>query len=187
MTSPSRPKAAARRAINPEAPTAATVTAPPPSATPPVESAPAPAPVPVVFPPVVFDAKALVGIGDRQNEREVNVQMADGRLAVTAAGSPNDVIYRQPYNAIQSIAYSLSRNPLWLSPSGPAPAVRTGRVLGIFARSRHWVTVRSGDAADPSTIVLRFENADQVKHVVSALAERTGKTVVRVVEPKDPK
>jgi len=140
-----------------------------------------------VFPPVVFDAKALVGIGDRQNEREVNVQLADGYLAVTAAASPNDVIYRQPYSGIGSIAYSLSRHPLWLSPNGPVPAARTGRALGIFARARHWVTLRGPDATDPATIVLRFENAEQVKHVVSALTERTGRAAVRVVEPKEPK
>jgi len=144
-------------------------------------------PAATTFPPVVFDAKALVGVGDRQNEREVNVQMADGHLAVTAATDPSDVIYRQRYDAIRSIAYSMSRHPLWLSPDGPAPAVLTGRVLGIFSRSRHWVTVRGGDASDPSTLVLRFETAEQVTPVVRAFAERTGRTAVRVVEPKPPK
>jgi hypothetical protein len=72
---------------------------------------------------------------------------------------------------------------MWLSPNGPAPAARTGRVLGIFSRSRHWITVHGGDAGDPAIIVLRFENGEQVRHVVRAFAERTGRTVVRVVEP----
>lgn len=143
---------------------------------------------PAAFPPVVFDAKALVGAGDRQSEREVNVQLAQGYLAVTAAALATDVLYRQPYEAVRSIAYSLSRHPLWLSANGPAPAARTGRVLGIFPRTpRHWVTVRSGDVADPVTIVLRFENAEQVRDVVRAFADRTGQRAVRVVEPRDPK
>ena len=192
---PSPGKAASKRVINPERPLAASVSvipknespleASPPDPSPSSESAAAPRPP--AFPPLVFDAKALVGIGDRQSERAVNVQLADGYLAVTAAASPNDVMYRQPYDGIGSIAYSLSRHPLWLSQNGPTPAARTGRVLGIFARARHWLTLRSADAADPLTIVLRFENGEQVKHVVSALAERTGRTAVRVVEPKDPK
>jgi len=191
IPAPSPSKPVTTRAISTIRPDAAKVSSVPVNPSPPVESnavaTPAPVPPPTVFPPLVFDAKALVGIGDRQNEREVNVQLADGYLAVTAAASPNDVMYRQPYNGIGSIAYSLSRHPLWLSPSGAAPAARTGRVLGIFARARHWLTLRSADGADPSTIVLRFDNAEQVKHVVSALTERTGRTAVRVVEPKEPK
>jgi hypothetical protein len=197
---PEPAKAAAKRAINSERraaanPSASSLNASPVS-TPAPNAAPASAPqaaegaaavAPAVFPPLVFDAKALVGIGDRQTEREVNIQLADGYLAVTVAGSPNETLYRQPFKGIGSIAYSLSRHPLWLSPNGPAEAARAGRVLGIFSRSRHWVTVRSADAADPSTIVLRFENADQVGSVVRALAERTGRTAVRVLEPKEPK
>jgi len=192
---PSPVKAPSKRAINPERPATTVSAAPlnvsPPLSAPPLNPSPsserAAAAKPPVFPPLVFDAKALVGNGDRQNEREVNVQLADGYLAVTAAASPNEVIYRQPYKGIGSIAYSMSRHPLWLSPDGPALAARTGRVLGIFARARHWVTLRGADAADPLMIVLRFENGEQVTHIVSALTERTGRTAVRVVEPKEPK
>jgi hypothetical protein len=188
---PSPGQAAGKPVIDTTRPVVANANPVPLNASPSVESekvtAPVPTPAPTVFPPLVFDAKALVGLGDRQNEREVNVQLADGYLAVTAAASPNDVIYRQPFKGIGSIAYSMSRHPLWLSPDGPAPAARTGRVLGIFARARHWLTLRGADATDPATIVLRFENAEQVKHVVSALTERTGRTAVRVVEPKEPK
>jgi hypothetical protein len=179
-----------RRAVNTKTPAAATVSATPLNASPPVASPPGESDAvraPAAFTPLVFDAKALVGVGDRQSEREVNVQLADGYLAVTAAAVPTDVLYRQPYNAIRSIAFSMSRHPLWVSPNGPAPAVRTGRVLGIFSRSRHWVTLHGGDAADPSTIVLRFETDEQVRHAVRAFAERTGRTAVRVVEPKEPK
>jgi serine/threonine-protein kinase len=186
-------KAAGKRGIHAEPPAATNLSAsalnaspvnvPAPNALP--ANAPQAAEVtPSVFPPLVFDAKALVGIVDRQTEREVNIQLADGYLAVTVAGSPNEALYRQPFKGIGSIAYSLSRHPLWLSPNGPAEAARAGRVLGIFSRSRHWVTLRSGDAADPSAIVLRFENGDQVGSVVRALAERTGRTAVRVLEPK---
>jgi serine/threonine-protein kinase len=138
------------------------------------------------FLPLVFDARALVGIGDRQREREVNVQLADGNVTVTAAAFPNDVVHHQSYDAILSIAYSRSRHPLWISPDGPASAARTGRVLGIFPRSRHWVTLHSRDAAD-SLIVLRLENDGQAKRVIGALEERTRRHATLVVEPKDPK
>ena len=180
---PPRAKVPERAVVIPS--NATPITASPPNPSPSSEAAATPRPP--VFPPVVFDAKALVGFGDRQAEREVNVQMADGHVAVTGAGLPNDVLFRQPYDGIRSISYSLSRHPLWLSPNGPAPAVRTGRVLGIFARSRHWVTLRDTNAADASTIVLRFENAEQVGSLVRALAERTGRTAVRVLEPREPK
>lgn len=185
VTPPRVAKPVAKRAVETQPDPGADARPAPTTTSPPVESEARRATA--AFPPVVFDAKALVGIGDRQIEREVNVQLADGYLAVTAATIPTDVLYRQPFDAIQSIAYSLSRHPLWLSPNGPAPAARTGRVLGIFSRTRHWMTLRGGDAADPSTIVLQFENDEQVRHVVRALAVRTGRTAVRVLEPKDPK
>lgn len=150
----------------------------------PVESNAAPSAQ--AFRPLVFDAKALVGVGDKQREREVNVQLADGNLTVTAAAFPNDVVHRHAYGAIRSIAYSRSRHPLWISPAGPAPAARGGRVLGIFPRSRLWVTLHSNDAAD-SLIVLRLENDAQAKRVVTALEERTGRKARLVIEPKDAK
>jgi hypothetical protein len=86
-----------------------------------------------------------------------------------------------------SIAYSRNRLPLWISPNGrPARAAQAGKVLGIFPRSRLWITLTSNDAAH-SPIVLRVENDAQLKRVVGALEEQTGVKARRVIEPNNSK
>ena len=50
------------------------------------------------------------------------------------------------YRQIRSIAYAHSRDPMWISPQGPAPVVRAeGGTLGAFGIfvSRDWVSLRT--------------------------------------------
>jgi hypothetical protein len=138
------------------------------------------------FLPLAFDAKALVSEGSRQRERDTTVHFADGKVIVVAEDKPNDVMHAVPYDAIVSISYSTGRDPLWNSPQGPAAVARGGGggAMGIFHGARHWVTLRTKDAAD-LFVVLRFPNDVQVGRAITALEERTRHTVELVVERKD--
>ena len=54
-----------------------------------------------------------------------------------------------------------------------------GGAFGFLKGGRHWVSLRTKERF----IVLRVEE-NQVPSVLSAIEERTGKTTVRVAEPK---
>lgn len=137
--------------------------------------------------PLAFDAKALVGEGNKQRERAAKVHLADGSVTVTAEDAPNDVVHAVPYDGIVSISYSRGRDPLWNSPRGPIPVARGGGgALGIFRGVRHWITLRTKDAKD-LFVVLRFTNEVQAKRAIAALEVRTRHTAELVVEHKDAK
>ena len=86
-----------------------------------------------------------------------------------------------PLNTVTSLTYSNSRQPLWDSPSGPAEAMRVeGGAFGFMKGGRHWFGVRTAD----SFLVIRVEDP-LVARVTSALEDRTGLTLQRLVEPKD--
>ena len=138
------------------------------------------------FLPLAFDAKALVTEGNRQRERDTTVHFADGKVIVVAEDDPKDVVHDIPYDAILSISYSTGRDPLWNSPKGPAAVARAGGGLGFLRGIRHWVTLRTRDAAD-LFVVLRFSNDVQVGRAIRALEERTSHRVELVVEHRDAK
>jgi predicted Ser/Thr protein kinase len=135
--------------------------------------------------PLAFDAKALVGEGSSQRERDATVHFADGSVTVVAEDNPNDVVHAVPYDAILSISYSTGRDPLWNSPEGPAAVAHGGGgALGIFRGVRHWITLRTGDAT-PLFVVLRFSSDAQVARAIAALQERTSHPVQHVLERKN--
>ena len=108
--------------------------------------------------------------------------LADRTLTVMdgEAGRP---LHSLPYESITSINYSHSRDPLWASPAGPAPIIRaTGGVLRAFgfAVNRDWVSLITGTSV--RFVVLRIAD-DDVTHLLSALQDRTHRTVRRL-EPK---
>jgi hypothetical protein len=138
------------------------------------------------FLPLAFDAKALITEGTRQRERDATVHLADGKVIVIAEDHPNDVVHSVPYDTILSISYSTGRDPLWNSPEGPAAVARAGGGMGFLRGLRHWVTLRTKDAAD-LFVVLRFSNDVQVGRAIKALEERTSHRVELVVERRDAK
>jgi hypothetical protein len=85
---------------------------------------------------------------------------------------------------VRSISYSQGRDPLWNSPRGPEPAVRTGggllRKLGL-GPDRHWIALRTGPE---KFIILRVRDT-QVDTVLAALEKRTGRAARHVELPKD--
>ena len=133
----------------------------------------------VVAPPLVFDAKALVPDGSKQKERDAKLLLSDGKITVTA---DNKVLWNAvPYGAVETVSYSNSKQPLWNSPDGPAPVLKVGGgAFGFMKGGRHWVSLRTPD----SVVVLRVE-AEQVRPLLTAFEERTGRTPERVAERKD--
>jgi serine/threonine-protein kinase len=169
-------------------PRAARGTAPPPPEPPP---APAPAPPeppppvvvattppkPVVA-PVQFRAKILVKEEDKSRERDATVRLAEGQVTVT--GPDRAILGALPYETVLSVIYSKSKQPLWDGPAGATPIQQVdGGAFGFLKGGRHWVSLRTKERF----IVLRVEE-NQVASVLSLIEERTGKTTVRVAEPK---
>jgi len=134
------------------------------------------------FATLEFDAKALVADGGKTHEHAARLVLADRTLSVidSDAGRP---LYSVPYDSVTSINYSNSRDPLWASPEGPAPVIRTTggvfRAFGIFV-NRKWVSVVT--RTDARFIVLRVADGE-VTDLLTALRERTHRTVQRL-EPK---
>ena len=130
------------------------------------------------MPPMAFDAKALVGAGQRQRERDAQILLADGKVTVTAGNK--DILHSVPYSGVVSVSYSRGRDPLWNSPRGPAPVAKVGGgALGFIRGERHWIALRTKN----NFVVLRFQDV-QVRQVLGALEERTGRAPERVVERK---
>jgi predicted Ser/Thr protein kinase len=136
------------------------------------------APVRVV-PPMAFDAKALIGAGSKPRERDAQVLLADGKVTVTADNK--DILHSVPYSGVVSVSYSRGRDPLWNSPEGPAAVARMGGgTFGFIRGERHWIALRTKDRF----VVLRLQDV-QIRQVLGALEERTGRAPERVVERKD--
>ena len=161
----------------------------PPAAEPPPAPTPAPAepPAPVVVAttppkpvvaPVQFRAKILVKEDDKSRERDATVRLAEGQVTVT--GPDRAIVGALPYEAVLSVIYSKSKQPLWDGPAGATPIQQVdGGAFGFLKGGRHWVSLRTKERF----IILRVEE-NQVASVLSLIEERTGKTTVRVAEPK---
>ena len=137
-----------------------------------------PLPVPSIkadaLPTVVFHAKVLVGTGARQRERDAQLLLADGYVTVTGTDS-DQPLHSVAYRDVLSVNYSRTRDPMWMSPDGPARVVRfTGGTLGKFGIfvDRPWIALET--ATDEKFIVLRVEEG-VVERMLTALEERTGR------------
>ena len=164
----------------------ASAAAPPAAATAVVAPADAPeAPKPrpeeavVPHPPFFFDAKTVVAEGGKNREHDTKILLASGKLTVTE--SNDRLVTTVAFADIVGISVSSSRQPMWNSPQGPAEMmkVEAGK-LGFFKGGRNWLGVRTAD----TSLVIRVDDED-LKKVIAAIEERTGKKVVRVVERKD--
>jgi serine/threonine protein kinase len=137
-----------------------------------------------VFPAVVFRTKALVGAGSRQRERDARLVLAEGTVTLTADDDTSDRLHSVPYEAVASINYSRGADPMWNGPHGPAVVARAPvgalRRLGISIE-RHWISLRTN--TENRFVILRVDDA-QVRRVLSALEERTGRAPQAVGQRK---
>jgi hypothetical protein len=133
----------------------------------------------VQHPAFFFDGKTVVAEGTKNREHDTKILLAAGKLTVT---ENNDrLVTAVAFADIVGISISTSRQPMWNSPQGPAEMmkVEAGK-LGFFKGGRNWLGVRTAD----TSLVIRVDDED-LKKVIAAIEERTGKKVVRVVERKD--
>ncbi len=127
----------------------------------------------------MFDAKAVVVDAGKNREHDVNVRMAEGQ--VTVSEKNHVIVTTVPYQTLLGVNYSNSKQPLWNSPAGPAEVVKVeGGAFGFLKGGRNWLVLRTKD----SSVVLRVDDEDLHK-VLSAMEDRTGVKVERVVERKD--
>jgi serine/threonine-protein kinase len=128
------------------------------------------------FPTVVFSTKALVGTGNRQRERDVQLLLGEGRVSVVTGAAPDKPLYSVPYRDVLSMTYSRGHDPMWKSADGPARVTRfnggTLGKLGIFV-DREWLALET--TLPEKFIVLRVEQP-QAGNILAALEERTGRT-----------
>lgn len=143
-----------------------------------MDIAPVPTEVRAPAPPFTFVAKMLLKDGDKLRERDTTVRLADGQVTVTA--QDRTILSTLPYDTVLSVIYSKAKQPLWDGPSGAVPIQRVeGGAFGFLKGGRHWVSLRTKERF----VVLRVDE-NHVSGILSAIEERTGKTTVRVAEPK---
>ena len=137
----------------------------------------------VVEADVMFDGRVLIGTKNPK-EQDAKLVMSGGKITVRPADDPASALYALPYDRLESISFSHSKDPLWLSPQGPVAIVRSGGSLirlGIRAK-RNWISLRM--STDDEFIVMRFDN-EMEQQVRAALEKRTGQKVEIVGESKD--
>jgi len=171
--------------LAPEAPEPVAVFAPLPLALP----APQPLP-PEVLPeksPVshetafAFEARVLTGTPKTTTECKCLVVLANGRITWRAADDPKS--HAVAFDRVASMVYSHGRDPLWMGPGGPTPVVQGNRgpfsVFGL-SRERDWVSLRLTESR-LQFLVLRFDEAAEAKDAISALEERVGLPIERLL------
>ena len=132
-----------------------------------------------VFPALVFRTKTLAGAGGRQRERDARLVLAEGTITVTADDDTGDRLHTVAYDSVLSINYSRGVDPMWIGPDGPAVVARAP--IGALRRwgvsiERHWISLRTN--TENRFVILRVDEA-QVRRMLSALEERTGRRTAR--------
>ena len=89
-----------------------------------------------------FRAKILVKEDDKSRERDATVRLAEGQVTVT--GPDRAIVGALPYEAVLSVIYSKSKQPLWDGPAGATPIQQVdGGAFGFLKGGRHWVSLRT--------------------------------------------
>jgi hypothetical protein len=101
--------------------------------------------------------------------------LAEGTVTVTADDEKGDRLHTVAYASVLSINYSRGADPMWNGPQGPAVVARAPvgalRLLGVSIE-RHWISLRTN--TENRFVILRVDD-EQVRRVLSALEERTGR------------
>lgn len=127
----------------------------------------------------MFETKALLSSGKNHKERDAKVALADAGIRVaTDEDGRQRVLHSVPYDQVTAINYSRGRDPLWMSPNGPAAVARVGGgAFGVFRRERHWITLQTSTKGQ--WVVLRASESTAAK-VLAELEARTGRRAQRV-------
>ncbi len=132
---------------------------------------------------LVFETRALVGTR-KPKEQSAQLVLGEGKITIIPTSDPSTTLCAIPYGRVISINISMSRDPLWNSPQGPAPVARAGGTLSRFgiASTREWISLRT--STDEQFVAMRFDEVI-IKRVLLALEERTGHQAEVVLLPTD--
>jgi hypothetical protein len=123
--------------------------------------------------PYKFDAKAVIPTDNKNRERDAKVLLFDGKATLS---DRNDVVYfTMPLDAVVGVYSSGGKQPMWISPSGPAELKVDTGALGFINRGRNWLVVHTKTAS----LILRVEDAEK-KGAINALEDYTGHKVDRI-------
>jgi hypothetical protein len=120
----------------------------------------------------VFDARLLVPGEERWNEREATLLLAD---SVTFTAN-NTLLESIPYARVRAVSFSRGRQPLMNTSDGPEPVVKVGGAFSFLRGDRNWITFHTPDGF----VVMRVDD-DRLNPVLTAIEERTGRRISRVV------
>ena len=121
-----------------------------------------------------FEAKAVVADKGKNRERDVRVLLANGTMSVSDRSGL--AIFSVPFDSVQGIFISNAKQPMWMSPVGPADAMKVeGGALGFLKGDQNWIVTQTTAA----TYVLRVDG-DHVGSVVKAVEEYSGRKVERI-------
>jgi serine/threonine protein kinase len=123
--------------------------------------------------PLVFDARMLVSDGDKWTERDATLLFAD-RVTFTAN---NNLLESIPYGRVRAVSFSRGRQPLMNTSDGPEPVVKVGGPFSFLRGDRNWITFHTTDGF----VVMRVDD-DRLNPVLSAIEDRTGRRISRVVQ-----
>jgi serine/threonine-protein kinase len=136
-----------------------------------------------VDPILVFETRALVGTR-KSREQGAQLLMGGGKITIIPTENPASPLCSFPYGRVLAISVSRGRDPLWNSPTGPAPVARAGGALsklGIQV-SRDWIALRT--STEEQFVSMRFDEV-LMKRVLLALEERTGHPSHFIELPKE--
>lgn len=136
-----------------------------------------------VDPILVFETRALVGTR-KSKEQGAQLLMGGGKITIIPTENPASPLCSFSYGRVLAISVSRGRDPLWNSPTGPAPVARAGGTLsriGIQV-TRDWIALRT--STEEQFVSMRFDEV-LMKRVLLALEERTGHPPHFIELPKD--
>jgi hypothetical protein len=120
----------------------------------------------------ITDIKVMVVDGRRTSERDVVLNLADGRIVAVSDDDDGATLASWPYRAVTAASYTHARRPRW-DPALAAPPDDLD-IGGFFRTSRHYLTLQNAD----DYIILRLENVNVIQ-VIRELEARTGLSIPR--------
>ena len=121
-----------------------------------------------------FEAKAVVVDNGKNRERDAKVVLAGTKMAVS--DKEGLALFTVPFDSIEAIYVSNGKQPMWMSPVGPAEAMKVeGGALGFLKGGRNWLVTETKAA----TYVLQVDD-QQMRSALQAFQEHSGRKVERI-------
>jgi tRNA A-37 threonylcarbamoyl transferase component Bud32 len=132
-----------------------------------------------------FKAKFLAIADTKARELDVRLTLGDRALTLMASDDSGKQLQTLDYSRMTAVSYSVSRDPLWQSPDGPAPVLRRGGMLRKFgfSNARHWIVL----STESDAFVVLQVNEETAPSVLSLLEDHTGLRSHRLTDTGAPR